>query len=160
MFYFAYGSNMDPRQISRRCPSSIFYSRAILHDFKLDFTLRSRQRRCGVANVVSCKNKNVIGVIYQINSPRDWKRLDAAEGFKDGRDTGNRYTRSVIPTVAFDKKKTNLLASIYIGLIEKSPPPPSNAYLDQMIYGAHYWELPVKYIQGLINLKLNLKKKD
>ena len=153
MFYFSYGSNMDPRQILRRCPSSKFYSRAILQDYKLDFTLKSRRRRCGVANVIPCETKKVVGVIYQIKSTRDWERLDSAEGFKEGRDAGNLYTRSLISTDAYDKKKPNLLAYIYIGLIENSPPPPSNLYLDQIIYGAQYWGLPSEYIQDIINMQ-------
>jgi hypothetical protein len=159
MFYFAYGSNMDPRQIIRRCPSYRFYSRAILTDYKLDFTLRSRQRRCGVANVVPCKTAKVIGVIYRINSTRDWARLDRAEGFRKGKKRSNRYVRSQIFTTTINDKKLDVLAYIYIGLIEKSPPPPSNAYLDQMIYGADHWGLPAEYIQDLVDVKKDLSIK-
>ena len=157
MFYFAYGSNMDPRQIIRRCPSSRFHSGAILQNHKLDFTLRSQRRKCGVANVVPCETSRVIGIIYRINSSHDWEALDAAEGFEVGKKRGNRYTRSLISTTAINKKTPDLLAFIYIGLIEKFPPPPSKAYLDQMIYGAHHWGLPAEYIQGLIKIKRSLK---
>ena len=147
---------MDPRQIRKRCPSSRFQAIAVLPDYRLDFTLRSTQRRCGVANVLPSQFDSVIGALYRINSTRDWEVLDAAEGFKKGRKRGNRYTRSVTMVKIIKPTGREVSAFIYIGLLEKSPPPPSKAYLSQMINGAIYWNFPLNYIESLIKIKQSI----
>ena len=147
---------MDPLQIRRRCPSSRFQAIAVLPDYRLDFTLRSTQRRCGVANVVPSRFDSVIGALYRINSTRDWEVLDAAEGFKQGRKRGNRYTRSIATVKIMNSTRSETSALIYLGLLEKSPPPPSKAYLSQMINGATYWNFPLHYIESLIKIKRSI----
>lgn len=149
MLYFAYGSNLDPRQMRRRCPSSRFVCPARLDDYRLAFSLRSRKRRCGVANVLAEPGAAVWGAVYRINHPRDIEVLDAAEGFRPGRKRGNRYQRNVVrvqPLLQPGAAATNLLSTaIYIAQPEKAPPPPSAAYLGQMIFGADHWRLPGDY---------------
>lgn len=147
---------MDPLQIRKRCPSSRFQAIAVLPDYRLDFTLRSTQRRCGVANVVPSRFDSVIGALYRINSTRDWEVLDAAEGFKQGRKRGNRYTRSIATVKIMNSTRSETSALIYLGLLEKSPPPPSKAYLSQMINGATYWNFPLHYIESLIKIKRSI----
>ena len=152
MFYFAYGSNMDPRQIRQRCPSSRFISTAVLKDHRLAFTLHSKRRRCGVANVLPAAGHEVHGILYRINRRRDWETLDAAEGYKPGRRRGNRYqkTRLRIYKLGYP---SSIMSWIYLGIVEISPPPPSAAYLGQMLAGANHWGLPKtyhKYITGML----------
>ena len=149
MFYFAYGSNMDPRQMKMRCPSSRFNCVALLPDHKLSFTLRSNRRRCGVANIVPSVGNKVFGVLYRINGSRDWKVLDAAEGFQPSNKRGNKYIRTNREVQKLGKFPTQITAYIYIGIIERSPPLPNKAYLNQMITGAKQWQLPDYYLQSL-----------
>ena len=149
MLYFAYGSNMDPDQMRRRCPTSRFEGTAILPDHKLEFTLRSRRRRCGVANVVPTQYSSVFGVLYRINGSHDWKVLDLAEGFRFDRKRANRYTKNICSVQKLEGYPTQVRAFIYIGVIEKSPPPPSRAYLNQMIAGVDLWRFPESYKQSL-----------
>eukprot|EP00053_Salpingoeca_punica_P000814 m.30471 g.30471 ORF g.30471 m.30471 type:complete len:219 (+) comp10579_c0_seq1:157-813(+) len=52
MLYFAFGSNLDPVQMTHRCPSATFYCRATLPGRRLAFTLYSVGRGCGVADIV------------------------------------------------------------------------------------------------------------
>ena len=96
---------MDPYQIRQRCPSSRFMGTAILRDHRLAFTLRSKRRRCGVANVLPAAGQEVHGILYRINRRRDWDVLDAAEGYKScaGAAIGieknfSRFTRQAIPS--------------------------------------------------------------
>ena len=135
---------MDPLQIRKRCPSSRFQAIAVLPDYRLDFTLRSTQRRCGVANVVPSRFDSVIGALYRINSTRE------------GRKRGNRYTRSIATVKIMNSTRSETSALIYLGLLEKSPPPPSKAYLSQMINGATYWNFPLHYIESLIKIKRSI----
>lgn len=151
MFYFAYGSNMDPRQIRRRCPSSRFISTAVLKDHRLAFTLYSKRRRCGVANVLPAAGHKVHGILYRINGCRDWATLDAAEGYKPGRRRGNRYRKAHLRVYKVNYPKT-VMSWIYLGIVEISPPPPSAAYLGQMLAGADHWGLPETYRQFITEL--------
>lgn len=151
MLYFAYGSNMDPRQIRQRCPSSRFVSTAILRNHGLAFTLRSKRRRCGVANVLPAVGHDVHGILYRINGPRDWQVLDAAEGYKPERRRGNRYRRT-LHKVYKPSHPDAVLSWIYQGIVEDAPPPPNAAYLGQMLAGADHWGLPETYRQFIAGL--------
>ena len=144
MLYFAYGSNMDPRQIRKRCPTSRFISTAILKDHRLAFTLYSKRRRCGVANVLPAAGHQVHGILYRINGRRDWETLDASEGYKPGRRRGNRYRRARLRIYKLGYPSA-IMSWIYLGTVEISPPPPSAAYLSQMLAGADHWGLPKTY---------------
>ena len=149
MLYFAYGSNMDPQQMKRRCPSSRFESVAKLSNYELAFTLRSQRRRCGVANVLPSKGNNVYGVLYRINGIRDWKVLDAAEGFRPRYKRGNRYIRTERREQKLSGFPVIVSAFIYIGLIEKFFSRPNKTYLNQMIKGAKFYQFPDHYLQSL-----------
>ena len=154
MLYFAYGSNMDPYQIKKRCPSSRFDCVAMLPNYELAFTLRSKRRRCGVANVLPSDGKNVFGVLYRINDFHDWKVLDAAEGFQPLRKRGNRYVRTTRQVQKLNGYPNDVSAYIYIGLIERFPPPPNQTYLHQMIKGAKRYQFPLHYQQSLEKVKI------
>jgi len=151
MLYFAYGSNMDPRQIRQRCPTSRFVSTAVLPDYELAFTLRSRKRRCGVANVIPSPGAEVHGILYRINGSRDWEVLDAAEGHVPGRAYGNRYEKAAV-TVRKTEHPQLVDTIVYLGVIEKAPPAPSAAYLGQMLAGADHWGLPEAYRNSIAAL--------
>ena len=151
MLYFAYGSNMDPQQIRQRCPSSRFISTAILRDHRLAFTLRSKRRRCGVANVLPANGQEVHGILYRINRRRDWDVLDAAEGYKSIRRRGNRYRKKLLRVYRLGYPDV-VLSWVYLGTVENASPPPSSAYLSQMLAGADYWGLPKTYRKFLAGL--------
>src|SRR5262245_26446365 len=51
MFYFAYGSNLDPEQMRERCPGHAVVGLAELRDHKLTFQLTSHDWGGGVASV-------------------------------------------------------------------------------------------------------------
>ncbi len=86
LFYFAYGSNLDPTQMQNRCPDSHPLSPAWLPNHRLAFTRYSSAWQCGVADIVATPNSQVWGLLYQI-SPADLKNLDHYEGYP------NAYTR-------------------------------------------------------------------
>ena len=90
-----------------------------------------------------------MGVLYQINGSHDWKVLDAAEGFQPSNKRGNKYIRTTREVQKLGKFPTYITVYIYIGVIERSPPLPNKAYLNQMITGAKQWQLPDYYLQSL-----------
>ena len=75
MLYFAYGSNLNRKQIKRRCKNSRFISRHILKNYQLVF-----RSKYGAADIQRKKGSSVLGAIYDINKA-DEKKLDAYEEF-------------------------------------------------------------------------------
>ena len=78
MLYFAYGSNLNRKQMKKRCKDSKYVGCFTLKNYKLVF--RNRYYGGGVADVERKKNSNVLGAIYNI-SKNDEKILDVYEDF-------------------------------------------------------------------------------
>ena len=75
MLYFAFGSNLNRKQIKRRCKNSRFISRHILKNYQLVF-----RSKYGAADIQRKKGSSVLGAIYDI-SKADEKKLDVYEEF-------------------------------------------------------------------------------
>jgi gamma-glutamylcyclotransferase (GGCT)/AIG2-like uncharacterized protein YtfP len=75
MLYFAFGSNLNRKQIKRRCKNSRFISRHILKNYQLVF-----RSKYGAADIQRKKGNSVLGAIYDI-SKADEKKLDVYEEF-------------------------------------------------------------------------------
>jgi len=75
MLYFAFGSNLNRKQIKRRCKNSRFISRHILKNYQLVF-----RSKYGAADIQRKKGSSVLGAIYDI-SKIDEKKLDVYEEF-------------------------------------------------------------------------------
>ncbi len=78
-YYFGYGSNMHRDQMRRRCPTSAYYGRAFLPDWK--FIILDR----GYASIDRCTNPDlqigndkVWGSVYTLE-PEDEEKLDVCE---------------------------------------------------------------------------------
>ena len=80
MYYFAYGSNLNRKQMSERCPESKAMFTATLPNYKLVFAGWSRKRRGGVATIKLERGAKVLGAIYDITE-KDLRRLDTCEGY-------------------------------------------------------------------------------
>ena len=78
MLYFAYGSNLNHKQMHIRCKDSRYIKSAFLEGYKLSFCAASRDY--GVANIVKKKGSKVPGGIWEI-SESDEKELDIYEGY-------------------------------------------------------------------------------
>jgi len=61
-FYFAYGSNMSPRQMTRRCPGAQFAGGAIIRDWRLIIMRR------GAANIVPERGAETHGVLWRFEN--------------------------------------------------------------------------------------------
>ena len=75
MFYFAYGSNLNQKQMRRRCKDSRFIKKIILKNYVLTF-----RSKYGAADIEKKKGKNVYGALYNI-SKSDERRLDIYEEY-------------------------------------------------------------------------------
>jgi len=152
MFYFAYGSNMDWSQMRERCPSARFVCVSKLKDHRLAFSRKSQNRGCGVADVIPEPNKEVWGVVFQIDEI-DVGHLDQTEGFRPGRGE-NAYIREEQHVFAEGDDKRPILVSVYFAIKEDNPPKPNVKYKQLMVNGAKYWHLPDAYIQELERIEV------
>ena len=78
-YYFAYGSNMDERQMKERCPDSKLIRKAVLKNYRLAFTIYSQKRKCGCADIIKSKGDKVYGLLYTVTES-DLNTLDRFEG--------------------------------------------------------------------------------
>jgi hypothetical protein len=67
MYYFAYGSNMNYKQMRERCPSCKFIGRFFLENYKFVYDGYSKTRNGTVANIVELNNAIVWGGLFEIN---------------------------------------------------------------------------------------------
>jgi gamma-glutamylcyclotransferase (GGCT)/AIG2-like uncharacterized protein YtfP len=135
LYYFAYGSNMNWKQMQRRCPSSQFVCVGRLADYRFAIARHSQLRRCGTANIIPEKGSEVWGVVYDV-SDRDLILLDR---FEDG------YRREPMVVHPFNNGNQPLKSLVYIAPREDAPPPPNGEYKRLMLEGALYWRLPDAY---------------
>ncbi len=79
IYYFAYGSNLDQKQMKSRCPSYKLIGKYVLKNYKLAYTIFSKKRNCGCADIIESVNDEVWGLLYQITKD-DLEKLDLYEG--------------------------------------------------------------------------------
>tara|TARA_Y100000590_G_scaffold409020_1_gene500715 strand:+ start:794 stop:1234 length:441 start_codon:yes stop_codon:yes gene_type:complete len=83
MLYFAFGSNLNRKQMKRRCKDSKYIGCYTLKNYKLSFRTNKYAGGVidgGVADIEKKKNSKVLGAIYKI-SKKDEKKLDVYEDF-------------------------------------------------------------------------------
>jgi len=153
VLYFAYGSNMNWKQMRERCPSSRFVGIAVLRDHKLAFTRESDDRSCGVADVVAENGTQVWGVVYEI-ADLDVGKLDASEGFRPGRDKNSYYRRECLVFLDGEDQRP-LTVSAYFGDPQPNPPLPNAEYKNLILAGAKHWHLPEDYIRELEQIEVS-----
>jgi len=132
MYYFAYGSNLNRKQMLECCPDSKPKSIATLPNYKLVFVGWSRQSHGGMASIKPFRGEKVLGAIYEI-SDSDLRRLDKCEGYPG---TYNRLNVTV-----FDNKGEPLEATTYIKARQSEETQPSPEYLSVMRQGCKDWKI-------------------
>lgn len=153
MLYFAYGSNMDPAQFVRRCPSACFVTVAQLPNHQLAFTRLARDRGCGTCDGIPAPGKNIWGVVFAI-SKADLQRLDESEGYRPGRPLAdNAYVRKQRQVCRPGDPGKCLRVWLYFANRQPHPPLPNAAYKQQLVEGARLWGLPPAYREELARIQ-------
>ena len=141
MLYFAFGSNLNQKQMKRRCRDSKYIGCYSLKNYKLVF--RNYFLGGGVADVEKKKNSSVLGAIYKI-SKKDERELDIYEDFP--KTYIKKYFRLLGKKVMFYymPKKTRSI-------------PPSKRYLNLIIQGYKDCGYRNNYIVISKNKKIKVK---
>ena len=129
MYYFAYGSNLNKKQMMERCPDNKPVFTATLPNYKLVFAGWSRQWRGGTASIKSFRGDRVRGAIYEV-SEQCLRRLDKYEG---------DYTRLKVTVFNEDDEPIEAITYIKAGQLEETPP--SKEYLTVVQQGLRDWRL-------------------
>jgi gamma-glutamylcyclotransferase len=79
VMYFAYGSNLDARQMRSRCASAEAAATAVLSNHALVFGGYSRRWGGAVATIVQTRGAEVEGLLYRL-PPAELVTLDRYEG--------------------------------------------------------------------------------
>lgn len=151
MLYFAYASNLDPEQMSERCPGHAVVGLAALHDHRIGFPRYSEERGGGTASLLPSHGKSAWGVVYDITEAH-LATLDSYEGYKGHGDQHNAYDRE---TVTVDLVRTDdgspprRVRAITYFARPSNPQPPSRHYLDRILRGAVHHRLPEDYVDAL-----------
>ena len=81
MLYFAYGSNLNHRQMKNiRCVGSKYLKTILLKNYKLSFCHPNKLNKYGYANIVKKKGSKIPGAIWKITKKHE-KILDHYEEF-------------------------------------------------------------------------------
>ncbi|GIS78430.1 MAG: gamma-glutamylcyclotransferase [Candidatus Pelagibacterales bacterium] len=141
MLYFAFGSNLNRKQMKRRCKDSKYIGCFTLKNYKLVF--RNEYYGGGVADVERKKNSNVLGAIYKI-SKSDEKVLDVYEDFP------TMYIKKYFKL--FGKK-----VMFYYMPKKTKYNPPAKIYLNKIIQGYKDCGYKNSYIMISRNKKIKIR---
>ena len=130
MYYFAYASNLNKKQMQERCPEAKPRFTATLHHYRLAFLGWSRNWRGGVASIMPFRGERVSGGVWEV-SESCLKRLDNFEG--------PTYSRQ---NVKLNTELGELVEAItYVKTKELTEAKPSAEYLATIQQGYRDWGL-------------------
>jgi gamma-glutamylcyclotransferase (GGCT)/AIG2-like uncharacterized protein YtfP len=137
MYYFAYGSNMNHKQMQARCPDSRFLKPVYLNKAGFRYDGYSTSWGGAVANIFASDKNKVWGGLFEV-SDKDLASLDRYEGFP------NHYGKMIVKV--FDTEGNAYDAWVYfrIGEIKGEP---SSKYRNVVLEGAKNCNLPEDYIK-------------
>jgi cation transport regulator ChaC len=142
LWYFAYGSNLDPATFEgrrRMRPSAAHPVR--LDGFALVFDLPVGEGRRAVANLKRQAGESVHGVAYRIRA-EDAERLDQSEGVHRG-----YYARTAVRVMAAGGQQLD--AFTYLSCHGQPGRRPSVRYLWLILQGARHHGLPEAWLRRL-----------
>jgi len=132
MNYFAYGSNLNKKQMVARAPESMPKLSATLPNYKLIFTGYSRSLKGGTASIKPFRGQKVMGAIYEITEA-DMRRLDKYEDYPT---TYNRINVTV-----WNERNEPVEAITYIKKEQSTETKPSPEYLNIIRQGYKDWQI-------------------
>jgi cation transport regulator ChaC len=147
LWYFAYGSNLDPGTfLGRRRMQPLETRVGRLEGFELRFDLPVGPGERGVANVAPLSGADVWGVVYRLTH-EDADRLDRSEGVHHG-----AYVRFAI--AVRDVAGDTVNAFTYRSERGREGRKPSRRYLGLLLAGARHHGLPGDWVARLRELPL------
>src|SRR5690242_11511469 len=136
--YFAYGSNLNPRQMAERCPGHRVVGRAALADYRLLFRGYGRDWAGGVGTVEPAPGGTGWGAVFEL-TPAHYATLDEYEGYDGPGAATSLYERIEVTVDLAGKGPTRCLTYVMRHDPEGLPSP---AYRDAIVAGLRHHGLP------------------
>jgi cation transport regulator ChaC len=133
-YYFAYGSNMDWEQMSKRCPEAEFVSVGTISGWRFQINTR------GVATIIPESGSTVYGIVWCL-SEADERSLDSYEGVRNG-----LYTKRTMEVRLSDGQSVKAFA--YVAK-DSQPGTARPGYMRIILSAARSNAFPSSYIQEL-----------
>lgn len=157
--YFAYGSNMNLKQMAYRCPKAQVLGRAVLTDYSLIF--RGNSKGNGVASIQPEKGARVEGVLWAV-TPLCQASLDLYEGYP------HLYGKEEISVHIDGKRKAGVEVYVMTEPYQSQPAMPSWYYLQEILNGCRdngiseesIWKAVERTKQELVTNKKQRKHPD
>lgn len=141
MLYFAYGSNMNHRQMTMRCPGYKFVGAACLEGHKFVYDGYFDPLFGAVANIVQRSKDDVVwGGLFEITGAH-LKTLDEYEQYPYS------YGRKTVNVITMEGDLVEAIAYFREGEDEHDP---TAEYRDILTEGARDCGLPASYIKNAI----------
>ena len=137
MLYFAYGSNLNHKQMNCRCRDNKFIKKVYLDNYTFVYDGYSNEWKGAVANILKSADNIVWGGLYEI-SKSDLENLDRYEGFP------NSYNKEELKVK--DDQGNIYKVITYFRTGEKIGIP-SDKYKKIIIDGAKDCNLPDNYVK-------------
>jgi len=134
LWYFAYGSNLDPERFRERVGDFSARRRAILHNHALRFSGEVTSEGGGGAIIESSPGSRVYGGVYLLERAQ-LEKMDEIELGPDN-DPAQRAARH---TVALDCRGQALYAEVYVVPAPEVYRAPSPRYLQHIIEGLRWF---------------------
>ena len=145
ILYFAFGSNMYPKQMKKRIGTIPYAKRAHLPGYQFLFN-KLGSDGTGKGNIVK-NDKNVVwGVIFRCNQEA-MNKIDDFEGVKH-----NHYRRKNVDVFTDDEKEFQAITYVANDEWVRSNLKPNPEYLKIILDGASHYKLPPEYITEIEKL--------
>lgn len=137
--YGAYGSNMNLKQMSYRCPKAKVVGTGTLKDYRLIF----RGINKGVANVEACDGRMVPIVLWDI-TPACEKALDLYEGYP------KLYLKRVVEVKSSTGEKVKAMVYVMSKEYKELPAEPIKEYLGIIGQGYQDNKIPLRFLREAV----------
>ncbi len=141
MCYFAYGTNMAPREVEKWGLALAQGVPARLEGYRLDFTYYSCPWQGGAGDIVADPASSVWGVLYPGVGEEAIRQLDEMAGVP------RAYRRIDVTVTLEDGSKRR--AAAYTVTDKKRDLRPTRRYMDLYLEGARSYGLPREYVAFL-----------
>lgn len=131
MYYFAYASNLNQKQMRERCPGSKPLFTATLPNYRLVFLGWSRQWHGAIASIRVTTGEKVLGAVYDVTE-QCMRQLDK---FESG------YNRLNVTVFDEDNQPVEAITYIRGGQIQVEEAKPSPEYLAVIQQGYRDWRI-------------------
>lgn len=155
MYYFAYGSNMDEKDLNEWCGKKNrsftewkLLGTACLENYRLTFNHYSTTRKSGAANLMNIPGEKVYGLLFEINKAEDHETIKQKEGCP------NVYNEISVTVDCYDKSISDVITYKVVDKKEKhSHQKPKKEYMKLILNNARINKFPDEYIRYLKSIE-------